>query len=256
MSEFSFALIADPQYATREPLGDRYYRNSPDKIKKCAKIWRGAGVDFAVCLGDVINGEPTREMSLQAALYMQEVLISSGVPIYHVLGNHDVASVSREILYSNWNVPSPGYYAFEHKGVAFLVLDTNFDENGDRFKDWKESYINEPQLLWLLRALSEISAPVIVFSHSLLDDAPEDPHVLRNAGEVRRILEESGKVLGVFQGHKHSGDFSKTNGIPYFTLKGLVDMEYAFSTYVVTVKGDELFVEEHTESGGPFALEI
>jgi alkaline phosphatase len=36
-------------------------------------------------------------------------------------------------------------------------------------------------------------------------------------------LEASGKVLAVFQGHHHSGDYKNITGIHYYTLKALVE---------------------------------
>ncbi|MHC4751588.1 MAG: hypothetical protein ACYTFW_17160 [Planctomycetota bacterium] len=41
--------------------------------------------------------------------------------------------------------------------------------------------------------------------------------------QVRKILQASGKVLAVFQGHHHSGSYSHISGIHYYTLKALVE---------------------------------
>jgi len=43
-----------------------------------------------------------------------------------------------------------------------------------------------------------------------------------NAPEVRRVLESSGKVRAVFQGHHHPGDFQTVAGIAYCTLSAMV----------------------------------
>ena len=37
------------------------------------------------------------------------------------------------------------------------------------------------------------------------------------------MLEKSGKVIAVLQGHRHEGGFSTINGIPYFTFRGLIE---------------------------------
>jgi alkaline phosphatase len=53
---------------------------------------------------------------------------------------------------------------------------------------------------------------------------------VRNAAEVRRVLEADGRVLAVFQGHHHEGGCRCVGGIPYYTLKALVagkDTAYA-----------------------------
>ena len=41
--------------------------------------------------------------------------------------------------------------------------------------------------------------------------------------EVREVLESSGKVLAVFQGHDHKGAYSLINGIHYYTLKAIIE---------------------------------
>jgi alkaline phosphatase len=46
---------------------------------------------------------------------------------------------------------------------------------------------------------------------------------VKNAAQVRQILEASGKVHAVFQGHHHSGNYSNIAGIHYYTLKALIE---------------------------------
>ena len=62
---------------------------------------------------------------------------------------------------------------------------------------------------------------MVVFIHQLLDG--EGPVYVKNAAEVRRILQESGKVLAVFQGHHHEGAYSRIDGIHYYTLKAVIE---------------------------------
>ena len=51
----------------------------------------------------------------------------------------------------------------------------------------------------------------------------EGPVFVKNAAEVRRILQASNRVLAVFQGHDHDGDYRLLDGIPYYTLKAVVE---------------------------------
>jgi alkaline phosphatase len=46
---------------------------------------------------------------------------------------------------------------------------------------------------------------------------------VNNAAEIRQILEQSGKVTAVFQGHHHEGSYSYIEGIHYYTLKAMVE---------------------------------
>ena len=45
---------------------------------------------------------------------------------------------------------------------------------------------------------------------------------MKNAAKVRKVLEASGDIAAVFQGHKHTGAYRKINGIHYCTLRAMV----------------------------------
>jgi alkaline phosphatase len=47
-------------------------------------------------------------------------------------------------------------------------------------------------------------------------------YCVKNAGVVRGILEASGKVLAVFSGHNHHGNYTLLNKIHYITIKAMV----------------------------------
>ena len=63
--------------------------------------------------------------------------------------------------------------------------------------------------------------PVIVFAHQRLD--VQNNHGVKNSAEVRKILESSGNVLAVFQGHSHQNDVKEIGGIHYCTLVAMVE---------------------------------
>jgi alkaline phosphatase len=46
---------------------------------------------------------------------------------------------------------------------------------------------------------------------------------VQNAPAVRSLLEKSGKVLAVFQGHSHKNDYQQIAGIHYTTLVAMVE---------------------------------
>ena len=56
-------------------------------------------------------------------------------------------------------------------------------------------------------------------------EGERDPHVVVNHRQVRAVLEKSGKVSLVLQGHCHSGALTVQRGISYVTLKALVEGE-------------------------------
>ena len=50
----------------------------------------------------------------------------------------------------------------------------------------------------------------------------EDATCIANAAEVRRVIEESGKVKCVVQGHWHEGSFREVGGVAYYSAPASV----------------------------------
>jgi hypothetical protein len=71
-------------------------------------------------------------------------------------------------------------------------------------------------------------APTYTFAHFPLDPDATPWRRVHNADAVMKILEESGKVRAVFQGHDHRRIESEIGGIRYATYPALLDTEDAF----------------------------
>jgi hypothetical protein len=66
--------------------------------------------------------------------------------------------------------------------------------------------------------------PAVIFIHHRLDTPPADKiYCPDNAATVRKILEDDGNIVIVFQGHYHEGAVCKLNNIYYYTLKAVVE---------------------------------
>ena len=145
------------------------------------------------------------------------------------MGNHDMDSLSKEQFLANVKntkiSSSRKYYSYDVKGLHFIVLDSNYLKDGSDYDHgnfvWTNTNIPQEELAWLTKDLTEAKGQVLVFNHQLLDGAGD--HYVNNAGDVRKILEDSGKVLAVFQGHNHAGGYSLIEGIHYYTLIALVE---------------------------------
>ena len=46
--------------------------------------------------------------------------------------------------------------------------------------------------------------------------------MVRNAAQVRTVIESAGNVRGVLQGHCHPGTRASINGIPYIGMRAMV----------------------------------
>ena len=109
--------------------------------------------------------------------------------------------------------------------MHFIVLDANYKSDGADYDhgnfDWTDANIPPAELKWLRQDLATSRGAVIVLIHQLLDGA--GPHYVKNAAEVRQILDQSGRVLAVFQGHLHDGSYNLIEGIHYYTLRAMVE---------------------------------
>jgi len=230
-AKIRFGLITDLHYAKRLTAGSRYYEQSVNKLRVAMKIFNESGLDFVVELGDFKDIGNTKEQSLSFLEEIEAEFKKFRGPIYHVLGNHDMDNISKTdfLKHTENDGDSKGkaYYSFLRNGLKFIVLDANYNADGSDYDsgnfDWKEAYIPQAQLEWLSEELST-EQPVIVFLHQLLDLTQEQHYVcVNNALEVIDLLEKSNRVLAVFQGHHHSGSYHFSNGIHYFTLKGMIE---------------------------------
>jgi hypothetical protein len=186
---------------------------------------------FLIELGD-FKDQDTPAVESRTLRYLQEVeavFREFRGPTYHVLGNHDMDSISkRQFLTHVTNTGVAGgraYYSFDVKGLHYIVLDANYRADGSDYDhgnfDWKDTNIPGRELDWLEQDLAASQGPVIVFVHQLLDGTGSV--YVKNAPDVRQILHASGRVLAVFQGHHHEGSYSRIDGVHYYTLRALVE---------------------------------
>ena len=226
-----FGVVTDVHYADIDPAGARTYRESIGKLDECVQVMNAKGVAFLIELGDFKDQDPKPDeaRTLKYLERIESVFAGFKGPRYHVIGNHDTDSLSKaQFLAAAPNtgiVPNATRYTFVSGGVRFVVLDASHTSDGSDYDhgnfDWSDSNIDAPQLDWLGKTLAASAEPAIVFVHQQLDGT--GAYYVRNAAQVREVLEKSGKVIAVLQGHRHEGGFSTINGIPYFTFKGLIE---------------------------------
>ncbi len=265
-----FGVFTDPHYADREPANNRYYRDSAGKMAVCVNAFNAESLDFVIELGDFKDQDtpPVEEKTLAYLRYAESIFKTFNGPRYHVLGNHDVDSISKAQFQAE--VENTGidqmrtYYSFDAPYVRGIVLDACYTSDGKDYDhghfDWTDANLPGEQLAWLKRTLDETPEKAIVFCHQRLDG--EGDLFVKNAAQVRAILEGSRKVLAVFQGHDHKGDFRSINGITYRTLRGMVEGPGPENTVYTTVQvhadGTISMKETHIsdESGGTGVVSI
>jgi len=229
----TFGIVTDSHYADRDPAGTRYYRESLSKMAEAMKEMNTMKVNFVVHLGDFKDEDanPSEQKTLSYLKKQEEAFATFKGPRYHVLGNHDTDSISKQQFLENvintGITKDKSYYSFDREGVHFVVLDADFKTDGTSYSKnnyvWTDSFIPNEQLIWLRDDLQKTKLPSIIFVHQLLDDVDDHDFCVKNAEQVREVLIDSKKVMAVFQGHCHKERYNKIGNIHFCTLPGMVD---------------------------------
>ncbi|QDV34374.1 metallophosphoesterase family protein [Tautonia plasticadhaerens] len=217
-------LITDLHYADKPPAGTRHYRETPSKLAEAAGLFRGESPEFLVELGDLIDAADSVEVELGYLDRIDRDFSAICPRRYYVLGNHCVDTLTKAEFLGRVG-QERSFLSFDAGGWHFVVLDSCFRSDGEPYGrknfEWTDPNIPEAEVDWLRDDLARAPSPVIVFAHQRLDVG--SPYGVRNAPEVRRILEESGRVRAVFQGHSHANAYAEIGGISYVTLVAMVE---------------------------------
>jgi len=221
----TIGMFADAHYADRAMKSNRYYRESLAKVEQCVSEFNRVSPDFVIQLGDFVDKGESVAIELNYLEQVESKYERFEGERHYVLGNHDVATFSKEQFISNCGVEK-NYYSFNKKGFHLVILDACYNKDESDYRagnfHWTESYIPSREREWLEADLQATEKKVIAFVHQRLDDE-KDPHGVKNAQEIRKIFEESGNMLAVFQGHDHRGAYNSINDIHYYTLPALVE---------------------------------
>lgn len=218
-------LISDIHYGIEAPY-QGVVRKLCSHAHRCTQTalanFRDAGVSVIVQQGDLIEDRSLDEdeKHFRHALTWFE---NAPCPVYHLIGNHDQERLPESRVEKMISAPLFWERQIETYRLVGLFAHSSHHRNHT---------ISDEQCLWLKTLLSR-KTPTLVFSHVPLDEQnltgnfwyeqyPQDAFVA-NRLQVRRILEESRCVHGVFQGHVHQNRFEQIHGIPYFTLQSLVE---------------------------------
>ena len=221
-------LFSDPHYCTKDvTCGTRRPALSFGKIREAMEAFRAAGVDYVLCLGDLVDDCETTEENIAAITALSDMIRSFGIPFFCLMGNHDYQNFTREEF---------GRYLCGHGAPSVLrcgtktliFLDANYADTGAVYCrneiDWTNTFLPEEAVRDLQDVLARPETEeAYVFLHQNLDPGVEAHHIVRNAEEIRAALRDSGKVKAVFQGHYHPGHEAVIDGIPYHTLPAMCE---------------------------------
>lgn len=217
-------LVTDLHYADKPPAGTRHYRESLAKLAEAAERFGKDGPAFVVELGDLIDAADSVETEQTYLRRVNKEFAAISEARHYVLGNHCVDMLTKaEFLGGVGREKS--YYSFDVGGVHFVVLDACYRGDGTPYgrknSKWNDANVPAAELDWLKEDLKATGGRVVVFVHQRLDVAND--YGVKNAPAVRQVLEGSGKVLAVFQGHSHRNDYREVAGVHYCTLVAMVE---------------------------------
>ncbi len=217
-------LITDLHYADKPPGGSRHYRETLGKLAAAAKQLQGDQPDLMVELGDFIDSAKSVSKEKEHLQTIFEQFSKLPGDKHHVLGNHCVHTLTKAEFLAGVG-QEKSYYSFDRNGFHFVVLDSCFRSDGEPYGrqnfEWTDPNIPAAELEWLRADLDRAQGKTIVFAHQRLD--VENNFGVKNCKQVRSILEDSGKVLAVFQGHSHKNEHQVIAGIHYCVLVAMVE---------------------------------
>lgn len=261
---FEIGLAADAQYADVEPKGTRFYRAAVGRLGEAVEHCNRRNLAFCVHLGDLID----REWKSFDAI--SRPLAGSRHRWHQLLGNHDFEVIDAR----KGEVPARlgmawRHGAFDHGGFRFVVLDTNDVSiyahpagSGERraaearlaelqaakvrqAKPWNGA-IGSKQLAWFDGTCAEAAAKrlrVIVLAHHPV--YPANDHNIWNATEVLDVVDRHPQIVAWLNGHNHAGNYGERNGVPFLTLRGMVETADTTAFATARVLDDRLVLEGH-----------
>jgi predicted phosphodiesterase len=225
-----FSMITDLHYADKAPAGSRHYRETIAKLEQVTAQFEKEKPDFLVCLGDLIDAAADVKTELGYLTRITKEMSNIKLTKHYVLGNHCVDTLTKKEFLGGVG-QEKSYYSFDKGNVHFVVLDACFRSDGVPYQRknfvWTDPNVPAAELQWLKQDLANADKPTVVFAHQRLDNAGS--HGIKNAGEVRQVLEESGQVLAVFQGHSHQNEHKVIGEIHYCTLVAMVEGSFEAS---------------------------
>ncbi|MEL6177549.1 MAG: metallophosphoesterase [Myxococcota bacterium] len=203
--------------------------------------------DVILHLGDVIQEVGQPELDLERYDRITDRLSELKAPIWPVVGNHDLISLTAEQLLPRWRTKTAFgtlppealggdralFYHTRMGGWDLIALHSHEERDS-------HIWIDRPQLDWLERTLDTVAGPVLLILHHGLADQDlsqsvwfrNHPHLglIRGREAIRSMLEASGKVRAVLNGHFHRNDCTIHGGIPYITVQSLIENMTGTST--------------------------
>lgn len=203
----------------------------------CVKMNDTFEPNFVFVFGDLIHEDGTKADQQARLVEIQDMLDTLTMSDRLTCGNHDLVDMTKAEVLTSVSETSLNYTA-EISDYLIVSLDAMYENDGTSFGGTGQlgagsGYIPKEELDWLENVLELTNRKVIIFLSAVIDEISlegsywgEYPaSFVSNRAEVRKVLEDSEKVVAVFQANFHWSNSMKINGIPYFHIRCLVGDE-------------------------------
>jgi len=171
------------------------------KLEEAGVRFQKEEPSIVVELGDFVDAADSIDVEKQYLKKIHKLFSTLPGKKHYVLGNHCVHSLTKDEFLGGVG-QEKSYYSFDAEGFHFVVLDACFRSDGEPYGrknfTWTDANIPPAEIDWLRADLKATSLKTIVFTHQRLDVSTH--HSVKNAASVRKVLENSKKVMAVFQG--------------------------------------------------------
>src|SRR5256885_8445588 len=118
---FFFIQLSDPQFGMF--TNDKDFAQETANFEFAVATINRLKPAFVVITGDLVNkpGDPTQIAEFKRIANK----IDSAIPVYNVVGNHDIENVPTPATIASYtNQFGPDYYSFRHGGFVGIVLNS------------------------------------------------------------------------------------------------------------------------------------
>lgn len=202
-------------------------------------------------LGDVIEG--THELAVVGIMGVKlvaEELKKSSVPVYWMVGNHDLRSMTKEQFRQALQIDDLDQ-VIDRDDYRLIFLDASYYNKGGDItpeKNYVPGYLPSHSLIWLEKKL-QTEKRVFIFMHQapFSRDMWEEETItktpIKNVSELNKLLEKY-NVEAIFNGHIETKFYGEKNGVEYYSLVGTKKNKlYPYSYYELTIQGAETQVK-------------
>jgi manganese-dependent ADP-ribose/CDP-alcohol diphosphatase len=257
-------VVADPQYADADPRTTRFYRQSLAKLTEAVEHFNGLDLAWCVNVGDLID------RGWESFEEVFKPLAKSRHRFHHVLGNHDFAVPDefKERVPKRLGLKRR-YYAIQENESCFVLLDTTDVSTYAHAANSKMSVggtgelkrigatgainaqvwngaVGNRQLKWFEETCLQAARTrrkVVVFAHHPV--FPANDHCEWNSDALLKVVERNWNVVAWINGHNHAGAFGVHAGVPFITLKAMVETEDTNAFAEVRLHSDRLELVGH-----------